>query len=84
VLQALGFAAGQPRGRPVAVTPGEVVTAIARPSDPTSDTSEFSACLGLGAAIDMSEIPVLSGLGLALLCALLAAAAVAALASTRL
>jgi len=69
---------------PVAVAPGDVVTAIARPSDPTTDTSEFSACLGLGAAIDMSEIPVLSGLGLAVLCVLLAAAALALLSSTKL
>lgn len=69
---------------PVAVPPGNFVTATARPSDPTTDTSEFSACLGLGAAIDMSEIPVLSGLGLAVLCMLLAAAALALLSSTKL
>lgn len=67
---------------PLAVPPGHSVTATARPSGSTTDTSEFSACVAVVAS-NLLEVPGLSSLGIALLCALLAGAALTLLAASR-
>ena len=64
---------------PVEVPPGWVVTAVASVSDPTGDSSEFSACVATPGGPGALEIPALGPLGLLTLCAALAAAAILAL-----
>jgi len=64
---------------PVAVSPGWFVTAVASVSDPTGDSSEFSACVQTPGGAGALEIPALGPLGLLALCAALAASAIVAL-----
>jgi hypothetical protein len=61
---------------PAATPPGWFVTGVASVSDPTGDSSEFSACVQTAALV---EVPALGPLGLLALAVLLAAAAVGAL-----
>ncbi len=61
-----------------AVPPGWFVTAVASVSDPTGDSSEFSACVVVTAA-SVLEIPALGRSGLVALALVLAAAAAWAL-----